>query len=597
VDDLASGRHDRVHTRFPPEPNGYLHIGHAKAIVLSFELAREFDGLCNLRFDDTNPTAEEVEYVESIKEDVRWLGYDWEDREYYASDYFEKLYEMALDLIREGKAYVDSLTPDQIREYRGDYNRPGRESPYRDRPVEENLSLLEQMRRGELKEGEAVLRARIDMQAPNMNLRDPLMYRIRHESHHRTGDTWCIYPMYDWAHGQSDAIEHITHSLCTLEFQNHRPLYDWFLDNLDLEKHDLARSRQYEFARLNLSYTVLSKRRLLHLVRDGRVDGWDDPRMPTLSGMRRRGVPPAAIRAFCQRIGVAKRDGVVDVSLLEHAVREELNRTAPRVMGVLRPLRLVIENLPAGEVIEFDAPLSPEDPSLGTRKVPFSRVLYVDRDDFREEAPRKWFRLAPGKEVRLRYAALVTCNEVIKDPETGEVTELRCTWDPESKGGSSPDGRKVKGTIHWVSADHAVDATVRIYDRLFERPNPLDVAEGEDWTASLNPESLQTLEGCKVEPYLATVGADYQCQFERLGYFCLDAKDAVPGERLVFNRTLSLRDSWARIERQQQGGGKEGGKQKGKGGDGGGKGKQKGKGVDGGGKGKQKGNGKGTPQQ
>ncbi|MDY0004831.1 MAG: glutamine--tRNA ligase/YqeY domain fusion protein [Polyangia bacterium] len=549
--DLDSGRHQTVATRFPPEPNGYLHIGHAKSILLNFGLAEEFGGTCNVRFDDTNPTAEDTEYVEAILEDVRWLGCDWGDRLYYASDYFGKLHEMALDLIREGKAYVDSLTPDEIREHRGDYNRPGRPSPYRDRSVEENLALFAKMKAGELKEGEAVLRAKGDLAAANMNLRDPLLYRIRFAHHHRTGDDWCIYPMYDWAHGQSDAIEHITHSICTLEFENHRPLYDWFLDQIDLEKHGMKRSRQYEFARLNLTYTVMSKRRLLHLVREGLVDGWDDPRMPTLCGLRRRGVTPAALKAFCERIGVSRRDGVVDVTLLEHAVRDDLNRSSPRVMGVLRPLKVIIENLPEGEVIELDAPLDPENPAAGSRKVPFTRELWVEQDDFREEAPRKWFRLAPGKEVRLRYAALVTCQGFEKDPATGAVTELRCTWDPQSLGGTSPDGRKVKGTIHWVSASHAVEAEARLYDRLFTVENPLDVPEGEDWTATLNPGSLEMIEGCKLEPFLGLAAPGSRWQLERVGYFCVDTKDTVPGRRMVLNRTLALKDSWARIERRE----------------------------------------------
>ncbi|RMH40188.1 MAG: glutamine--tRNA ligase/YqeY domain fusion protein [Deltaproteobacteria bacterium] len=543
ADELASGKIDRIATRFPPEPNGYLHIGHAKSICLNFGLAEEFGGTCNLRFDDTNPLAEEQEYVDAIKRDIRWLGFDWGDREYYASDYFDQLYEWAVQLIREGKAYVDSQTPEQIRENRGNYYKPGVDSPYRNRSVEENLDLFERMKAGEFDEGTHVLRAKIDMQHKNLNLRDPLMYRIIKASHHRTGDRWCIYPMYDWAHGQSDQIEGITHSICTLEFQDHRPLYDWFLEALRLE----PRPRQIEFARLNLSYTVLSKRRLLQLVKEGHVDGWDDPRMPTLSGLRRRGVPPAAIRALCERVGVAKRDGVVDVSLFEHAIREELNRTAPRVMAVLRPLRVVIDNFPDGEVEHFDAPLHPEDPSYGSRSVPFSRVLYVERDDFREDAPKKWHRLAPGREVRLRYACLLTCREVVKDA-AGEVVELRCTWDPESRGGRSPDGRKVRGTLHWVSAAHAVDAEVRLYDRLFRVENP---AEADDFLAALNPDSKQVLTGCKVEPYVAGLAPETRVQFERLGYFCADV-ESTP-QRPVFNRTITLRDSWAKIEQKLAG--------------------------------------------
>ena len=539
TDDVARGA--KVATRFPPEPNGYLHIGHAKSIVLNFGIAEEFGGTCNLRFDDTNPTTEEVEYVDSIKEDVRWLGYDWGEREYFASDYFDKLHELAVQMIRDGKAYVCELSKEEAAEFKGDYYRPGRESPYRARSVEENLALFERMRRGELDEGAAVLRAKIDMQAPNMNLRDPPMVRVIKRPHHRTGDTWCIYPTYDWTHGQSDAFEGITHSLCTLEFEDHRPLYDWFLDQLALP----ARPRQIEFARLNVSYTVLSKRRLITLVREGHVDGWDDPRMPTLCGLRRRGYPPEAIRKFCERVGIAKSEGVVDVALLEHAVREHLNETAPRVMAVLDPLKVVITNYPEGEEEEFEAPYHPQDPSYGSRKVPFSRELYIERDDFREVAPRKWHRLSPGAEVRLRYACLIRCVDVIKGDD-GEIKELHCTWDPESRGGKSPDGRRVRGTSHWVSANHAVPATVRLYDRLFNTPNP--TAGGADLTASLNPDSLEVRQGM-MEPSLRSAAPGSRWQFERLGYFTVDSANSRP-DKPVFNRTVTLRDSWARIERR-----------------------------------------------
>jgi len=545
-EDVRNGKNGgRVHTRFPPEPNGYLHIGHAKSICLNFGLAREYGGLCNLRFDDTNPTKEEVEYVESIKEDVRWLGFDWDDRCFFASDYFEPLHAYAVQLIREGKAYVDSLSPAEIREHRGTLTEPGRESPFRNRSVEENLDLFERMRRGEFKEGEHVLRAKIDMASPNLNLRDPVVYRVMHASHHRTGDAWCIYPMYDFAHGLSDSLEGITHSICTLEFEDHRPLYDWFLEQLGV-----FHPQQIEFARLNLTYTVMSKRKLLELVRGGYVSGWDDPRMPTISGLRRRGYTPASIRSFCERIGVAKKASTVDLSLLEYSVREDLNRTAPRAMAVLRPLKVVIENYPEDRVEALEAVNNPEDPSMGTRTVPFSRELYIERDDFREDPPRKFFRLAPGREVRLRYAYFVTCREVVKDASTGEVTELRCTYDPETRGGNAPDGRKVKGTIHWVSARHAVECEVRLYDRLFNRPDPADVPEGEDFTSLLNPDSLEVLPACPVEPGLAGAAPGYRCQFERLGYFCVDTRDSTPG-RPVFNRTVPLRDSWAKIEKAQ----------------------------------------------
>jgi glutaminyl-tRNA synthetase len=545
AEDLRSGRYERVHTRFPPEPNGYLHIGHAKAIAIDFGVAADFDGLCNLRFDDTNPVKEETEYVEAMKEDIRWLGYDWGDREYYASDYFEQLYEWAVQLIRVGRAYVDSLSPEEIREYRGGFGQPGRESPYRNRPVAENLALFERMRAGEFEEGVHVLRARIDMQSGNMNMRDPVMYRILHASHHRTGDRWCIYPMYDWAHGQSDSIEGITHSFCDLAYEDHRPLYNWFLDQLGI-----YHPRQIEFARFELSHTVLSKRFLARLVKEGTVSGWDDPRMPTLAGMRRRGYTPEAIRTFIESIGVAKNESLVDMALLEHHIREDLNRRALRVMAVLYPLKVVITNYPEGKVEEFEAINNPEDESAGTRWLPFCRELYLEQEDFREDPPRKWFRLAPGAEVRLKHAYYITCQDVIKDPETGEVLELRCTYDPESRGGSTPDGRRVKGTLHWVSAPHAVDAEVRLYDRLFTAQNPMDVEEGKDWTESLNPDSFQVLEGCKVEPSLAEVVPGSRCQFLRLGYFVADP-DSARG-RPVFNKTISLRDTWAKIEEAQQ---------------------------------------------
>jgi len=544
-EDLRTGKYGgRVHTRFPPEPNGYLHIGHAKSICLNFGIAEEFGGLCNLRFDDTNPLKEEAEYVEAIKEDVRWLGFDWGDREYYASDYFEQLYEWAVQLIKDGKAYVDSLSPEEIKEYRGAFGKPGKESPYRNRSVEENLDLFERMRAGEFKEGEHVLRAKIDMASGNMNMRDPIMYRILHATHHRTGDKWCIYPTYDWAHGQCDSIEGITHSICTLEFEDHRPLYDWFLDQLGIHH-----PQQIEFARLNLSYTVLSKRRLVQLVEGGYVNGWDDPRMPTLAGMRRRGYTPEAIRNFCERIGVSKNESMVDIALLEHCVREDLNKRAPRRFGVLRPLKLVIVNYPEDLVEEMECINNPEDPSMGTRKVPFSRVLYIERDDFREDPPPKWFRLAPGREVRLRYAYLIRCVDVVKD-EHGEVVELHCTYDPETRGGWAPDGRKVRGTLHWVSAAHSLEAEVRLYDRLFLKPNPLEVEEGQDFTANLNPNSLEILTSCRVEPSLAGAAPGSRYQFERQGYFCVDP-DSTDG-KLVFNRIVPLRDTWAKIEKKQE---------------------------------------------
>ncbi|MGD8625821.1 MAG: glutamine--tRNA ligase/YqeY domain fusion protein [Anaerolineae bacterium] len=542
--DLESGRFDRVHTRFPPEPNGYLHIGHAKAISIDYGVAEDFGGLYNLRFDDTNPVKEEVKYVKAQKEDIHWLGYDWEDREYYASDYFDQLYEWAVQLIKAGKAYVDSLSPEEIKEYRGGFGEPGRESPYRNRSVEENLDLFEQMRAGEFEEGACVLRAKIDMQSGNMNLRDPVMYRILHASHHRTGDKWCIYPMYDWAHGQSDSIEGVTHSFCDVGYEDHRPLYNWFIEQLGI-----FAPRQIEFGRFNLTYTVLSKRFLLQLVEEGYVDGWDDPRMPTLAGMRRRGYPPEAIREFLDRTGIAKSESMVDMALLEYVLREDLNKRAPRVMAVVRPLRVVITNYPEGQVEEMEAENNPEDEAAGTRLLPFSRVLYVEREDFREEAPKKWFRLAPGREVRLKHGYFITCEEVVKD-EKGEVIELRCTYDPESRGGASPDGRRVRGTLHWVSAAHALDAEVRLYDRLFSVPDPMDVEEGEDWKASLNADSKEVVTGCKVEPSLGGAAPGSRYQFLRLGYYVVDPDSA--GDKMVFNETVGLRDTWAKIERAQK---------------------------------------------
>jgi glutaminyl-tRNA synthetase len=540
--DLAGGKHTGVVTRFPPEPNGYLHIGHAKSICLNFGLAKEYGGRCHLRFDDTNPTKEETEYVESIQGDVRWMGFDWGEHLHYASDYFEQLHDFAVELIRQGKAYVDHQSAEEIRANRGTLTEPGKNSPYRDRSVEENLELFARMRAGELAEGECVLRAKIDMASPNVVLRDPTLYRIRKVSHHRTGDAWCIYPMYDFTHCLSDAIECVTHSICTLEFENNRALYDWVLDQIK----PACRPRQYEFARLNMTYTVLSKRRLIQLVKEGHVSGWDDPRMPTISGMRRRGVTPEALRTFCERIGVAKADNMVDVALLEFCIREDLNARAPRVMGVINPLKVTIENYPEDRVEEFEMPLHPEDESMGTRKVPFSRTLWVERDDFREEAPKKFHRLYPGNEVRLRYAYYVTCRDVVKDAD-GEVVELICTYDPASRGGWSEDGRKVKGTLHWVSAEHAVAAEARLYDRLFTKENPMDTRDGSDFKDHINPDSLQ-VRTAYLEPYLGTVADGYVCQFERLGYFCKD-RDGTP-EKPVFNRTVTLRDSWARIERQ-----------------------------------------------
>jgi glutaminyl-tRNA synthetase len=549
VEDLKSEKHGgRVATRFPPEPNGYLHIGHAKSICLNFGIAAEFNGTCNLRFDDTNPTKEDVEYVESIKEDVRWLGFDWVDREYYASDYFEQLYQYAVDLIEAGKAYVDSLRTDEIRAYRGTLIEPGKESPYRNRSVEENLDLFQRMRAGEFEDGVHVLRAKIDMASSNVLMRDPTLYRIRRAEHHRTGNKWCIYPMYDFAHCLSDSIEGITHSICTLEFENNRPLYDWILDQLDVPCHP----QQIEFARLNLSYTVLSKRVLVELVEKGYVTGWDDPRMPTIAGLRRRGYTPETIRNFCDRIGVAKRDSIVDIALLEHCLREDLNERAPRVMGVLHPLRVVIDNYPEDQVEELEGPYHPEDPNMGSRKIPFSRVLYIERDDFREDPPKKYFRLAPGREIRLRYAYYIKCVDVVKDERTGEVLELHCTYDPDTRGGWSKDGRKVRGTLHWVSAPHSLGAEVRLYDRLFVVENPS--GGKEDSRAYLNPKSLETLTDCRVEPSLANAAPGSGYQFERLGYFCVDPVDASEGA-LVFNRTVTLRDSWARMEKRAQEGG------------------------------------------
>ena len=546
VDDLKTGKFGgRVHTRFPPEPNGYLHIGHAKSINLNFGLAAEFGGKCNLRFDDTNPCKEETEYVESIIEDVRWVGGNWEDRMFYASDYFDQLYEWAVQLIKAGKAYVCDLTADQVREYRGTLTEPGRESPWRNRSVEENLDLFERMRAGEFPDGARTLRAKVDMASANLNMRDPVMYRILHADHHRTGSKWCIYPMYDFAHGQSDSIEGITHSICTLEFEDHRPLYDWYLEQLGI-----YHPQQIEFDRLNLTYTLLSKRKLLTLVEEGHVSGWNDPRMPTISGIRRRGYTPEAIRNFCRAIGVSKTNGTIELSLLEHYVREDLNRRAPRVMAVLRPLRVVIDNYPEGRTEELEAVNNPEDESAGTRKVPFSRVLYIEQDDFREQPPRQYYRLSPGREVRLRYGYFVTCTGVVKDEKTGEIREIHCTYDPETRGGNAPDGRKVKSTIHWVSAAHAVDAEVRLYDNLFRVEDPGQVPESRDFTVNLNPNSLEVLRACKLEPSLRDAAPGSRYQFERLGYFCVDP-DSAPGKP-VFNRTLALRDTWAKIEKAQK---------------------------------------------
>ncbi len=549
IEDLRSGRFDRVQTRFPPEPNGYLHIGHAKAFAIDFGVAREFGGKCNLRFDDTNPVKEDVEYVDSIKEDIRWLGFDWEEREFYASDYFEQLYQWAVALIQKGLAYVDDLSPEEMREYRGTLTEPGVNSPYRERSVEENLDLFERMRAGEFPDETRVLRAKIDMASGNMNLRDPVMYRIIHEPpHHRTGKQWCIYPMYDYAHGQSDSVEGVTHSLCSLEYEDHRPLYDWFLDALEI-----YHPRQIEFARLSLSYTVMSKRKLVKLVQSGYVRGWDDPRMPTLSGMRRRGYTPEAIHEFLSRVGVGGgKNAVVDIALLEHCLREDLNRRSPRRMGVLKPLKLVIVNYPEDQVEEMEAINNPEDLAMGTRKLPFSRVLYIEQDDFREQPPPKYYRLAPGREVRLRYAYFVKCVDVVKD-ESGQVVEVHCTYDPATRGGDAPDGRKVKATLHWVSAAHALPAEVRLYDRLFTKENPDEVEEDEqDFLDNINPNSLEVLSESVVEPGLAHAQPGKRIQFERQGYFCVDP-DSAPG-KLVFNLTVPLRDTWAKIERKTQSG-------------------------------------------
>ncbi|MBU0982615.1 MAG: glutamine--tRNA ligase/YqeY domain fusion protein [candidate division Zixibacteria bacterium] len=540
--DVAAGKSGyRVHTRFPPEPNGYLHIGHAKSICLNSGVAREYNGLFNLRFDDTNPVKEETEYVESIKADVRWLGAEWEDRLYFASDYFDQLYEFALKLVNDGKAYVCDLNAEEMREYRGTLTEPGKNSPYRDRSVEENLDLIERMRKGEFPDGSRTLRAKIDMAAPNLNMRDPVMYRVLHARHHRTGDKWCIYPMYDWAHGQSDSIEGITHSLCDISFEDHRPLYDWFLDQLGVHH-----PRQIEFARLNITYTVLSKRKLIQLVRNNQVWGWDDPRMPTLSGLRRRGYTSESVRDFCDRVGVAKRESMVDVALLEYALREDLNKRAIRVMAVLRPLKVIIDNYPEDQVEELDAINNPEDDSAGSRKIPFSREIYIERDDFMEDPPKKFFRLSPGNEVRLKHAYFITCDRVVKDDSTGEVVELHCSYDPATKSGEAQDGRKVKGTLHWVSAAHAIDAEVRLFDRLFNKENPLD---DEDFAANLNPDSLEVLKGCRVEPCLADATPETYYQFLRMGYFVADVKDSAPGA-LVFNRSVSLRDSWAKMQKK-----------------------------------------------
>ena len=542
VRDLETNKYaGRVQTRFPPEPNGYLHIGHAKAIYLDFGLADEFGGHTNLRFDDTNPEKEETEYVDSIKESINWLGYNW-DSLFYASDYFEQLYQWAIQLIKAGKAYVDDLSAEEIRKHRGTLTEPGKDSPYRNRTIEENLDLFERMRAGEFPDGSRVLRAKIDMASPNLNMRDPVMYRILHAEHHRTGNKWCIYPMYDYAHGQSDSLEKVTHSICTLEFQDHRPLYNWFIEQLGIFP-----SQQIEFDRLNLTYTLLSKRKLLRLVQEGHVRGWDDPRMPTLVGIRRRGFTPEAIRNFCASIGVSKTDGVLELAMLEHFVREDLNKRTPRAMAVLRPLKVVIDNYPEDHQEEMDAINNPEDPGAGTRKVPFSRVLYIEQDDFREDPPKQYFRLSPGREVRLRYGYFITCARVVKN-EQGEVVEVHCTYDPATRGGNAPDGRKVKATIHWVSAAHAVDAEVRVYDNLFSKENPNDVPEGQDFTANLNPNSLEIISKAKLEPSLAGAAPGTRYQFERLGYFCVDP-DSKPGA-LVFNRTLALKDTWAKIEKK-----------------------------------------------
>ena len=536
----------RVHTRFPPEPNGYLHIGHAKSICLNFGLAAEYKGLCNLRFDDTNPSKEEVEYVESIKEDIRWLGFDWGDRLYFASDYFEKLYDYAIQLVKKGKAYVCDLSADEIRAHRGTLTEPGKNSPYCNRSIEENRDLLERMRAGEFPDGSRTLRAKIDMASPNLNMRDPVMYRILRATHHRTGDDWCIYPTYDWAHGQSDSIEGITHSICTLEFEDHRPLYNWFLEQLEVHH-----PQQIEFARLNLTYTVMSKRKLLQIVNEGLVSGWDDPRMPTISGLRKRGYTPESIRNFCDRIGLAKRESTVDIALLEYCLREHLNKIAPRVMAVLRPLKVIIENYPEGQSEMLEAENNPEDQGMGTRMIPFSREIYIEQDDFREDPPRKFFRLAPGREARLKHAYYIKCEKVVKDHNTGEILELQCTYDPETKGGWSKDGRMVRGTLHWVSASQSITAEVRLYDFLFSKEDPTDEDDGGDWHTALNPKPLEVLISCQVEPSLADGKPGDWFQFLRKGYFCLDSEDSTP-EKPVFNRTATLRDTWAKIEKAQK---------------------------------------------
>ncbi|MHC5160240.1 MAG: glutamine--tRNA ligase/YqeY domain fusion protein [Planctomycetota bacterium] len=544
ADDIENEVHDgRVHTRFPPEPNGYLHIGHAKSICLNFGIAAEFGGRCNLRFDDTNPCKEEQEYVDSIIEDIQWLGWEPDGETLFASDYFSRMYDWAIELIKKGKAYVCDLTAEETRQHRGTLTEAGTNSPYRDRSVEENLDLFERMKKGEFADGTKTLKAKIDMASPNINMRDPVMYRILHAHHHRAGDDWCVYPMYDWAHGLEDSIEGITHSICTLEFENHRPLYDWFLDALEI-----YHPRQYEFARLNLTYMLMSKRKLLQLVKDNHVNGWDDPRMPTLSGLRRRGFSPEAIRNFCTTIGVNKFNSTVDYALLEHCLRQDLNATSSRVMAVLNPLKVVITNYPEGDIDQLDAVNNPEDASAGTRKVPFGKEIYIERDDFMEEPPRKFFRLAPGREVRLRYAFFITCNEVIKD-DAGNITELHCTYDPQTRGGDAPDGRKVKATLHWVSAEHAVDAEVRLYEHLFKKENPDDTEDGQDFTANINPESLSVLANCKAEPAVAEMKPLDRCQFERLGYFCMDPDSTT--EKLVFNKTVGLRDTWAKIQKQK----------------------------------------------
>jgi len=541
--DLAANTHEgRVQTRFPPEPNGYLHIGHAKSICLNFGIAETYNGQCNLRFDDTNPAKEDTEYVDSIKEDVQWLGFQW-DGIYFASDYFQQLYDFAVQLIKDGKAYICSLSPEETREYRGGWDGAGKDSPYRTRSIEENLDLFERMKAGEFADGEHTLRAKIDMASPNMNMRDPAMYRIKHVHHHRTGDDWCIYPMYDFAHGISDSIERITHSICTLEFEHHRPLYDWFLDELNI-----FRSRQYEFARLNITHTVMSKRRLLELVENNHVSGWDDPRMPTISGLRRRGYTPDAIRNFCARIGVTKQNSTHDIAWLEDALRAQLNKEAHRRAAVLRPLKVVIENFPEGHVEMMEAVNNPEDPSAGTRQIPFTRELYIEQTDFMEDPPKKFFRLGPGREVRLRYGFFITCHDFVKDAE-GKIVELRCTYDPETRGGQAPDGRKVRGTIHWVSAEHAVDAEVRLYDHLFETQDPSDVEDGQSYLDNFNANSLECLSNCKLEPSLKNAQPGERFQFERLGYFCVDAKDS-SADQLVINRSVTLRDTWAKMQKK-----------------------------------------------